>query len=170
MKTKIILSTLALMLALPAEAREAPVLVQERTETIEIDLTKDTVKCLVGDYGAMSLKVLIPELANLTILNHRVPGSNAPCVTAGLCKTDLIEDGLKIEDIVDEKHPKEKVGVEVSLYRSALWNETTQVCNLTMMEEVKTKIRGIEFTHFREIPIEENSGWNSSSRPKEDCI
>src|SRR5690606_13937275 len=98
-----------------------------------------------------------PELADMTVLNHRVPGSNAPCVTAGFCRPGEFSVG----DIIDSKKPTETVDVEVSVLRHSQWDEERQTCRTTMSEVVNTKIRGIEFTHMRVIPIGNDSIWGS---------
>src|SRR5262245_56707741 len=70
------------------------------TKSVEIDLNSNTVICSAADYGALYLKVLIPELAGITLLDHQNLGAGAPCVASGLC-----EPGHEPSDIIDPNKP-----------------------------------------------------------------
>src|SRR5262249_16938805 len=57
--------------------------VHQTTTPVEVALNEQTVLCSHADYSALYLKVLIPKLASLTLLNHQNAGAGAPCVAAG---------------------------------------------------------------------------------------
>lgn len=169
---KILISSLAFIIGSSAWGQATnSVLVQSKTQPVEIELNTDTVKCLIGDYGVSSLKVLIPELANMTLLNHRVPGSNAPCVTAGFCKGLVPGEELDVSMILGEdRPPTEVIYVTIDLMRDSQWIEATQTCEVFMTEVVTTQIRGLEFKHTRAAELSKGQQWFDPQRPKEDCI
>lgn len=80
------------------ETREE--LVHETTTSVELELTPESVICSHADYSSTFLKVLIPQLAAITLLDHQNTDAGAPCVAAGedeidhdaqTCATTLIE-------------------------------------------------------------------------------
>lgn len=116
--------------------------VRDQTTNVNVDLNSKTVKCSSADYSARMLKVLVPGLADLTILNHRNTAEGAPCVAAGRCGPDLGPDTiLKAGDGV------EQVPVRVVLQKVTALDGA--VCHVTLVETVTTTIRGLPFFHER---------------------
>ena len=130
--------------------------IHDTTTAVEIELNSTTVLCSSADYGALFLKVGMPELAKLTLLDHQNFGANAPCVAAGVCT-----QGNRPEDIIDPTKPTEVVDINVKAVRLDEADETAQTCDTTLIERVHVTIRGIEFTHERSSPL--------GSRRFEDC-
>ena len=87
------------------------------------------------------LKVLVPGLADLTVLNHRNTREGAPCVAAGRCDQIGPDAILKYGDGV------EKIPVRVVLKK--ILAVEGDVCHVTLVETVTTKIRGVPFFHER---------------------
>src|SRR4051812_31780390 len=54
-------------------------IVSDRTTTVSTPLNALTVKCSAADYSGPMLKVLVPGLADITVLNHRNSREGAPC-------------------------------------------------------------------------------------------
>lgn len=115
--------------------------VSDRTTDVEVDLNAKTVKCSAADYSGPMLKVLVPGLADLTLLNHRNTREGAPCIAAGRCGAVGPQDILKSGDGV------ESIPVRVVLKK--VLSLDGEVCHVTLVETVTTKIRGIAFFHER---------------------
>lgn len=116
--------------------------VSDRTTDVNVDLNAKTVKCSAADYSMPMLKVLIPGLADLTVLNHRNTREGAPCVAAGRCGEELgpdsiLKSGEGVENVPVRVVLKKVVAVE------------GQVCHVTLVETVTTTIRGLSFFHER---------------------
>lgn len=127
-------------------AAELPVsqegrLVSDKTTNVSVDLNAKTVKCSAQDYSMPMLKVLVPGLADLTLLNHRNTREGAPCVAAGQCGQ------FKPSDILAAGEGTEQIPVRVVLRKLA--EVDGEGCRVTLIETVATKIRGIAFFHER---------------------
>jgi uncharacterized protein (TIGR03382 family) len=131
--------------------------IHDTTTNVEIDLDASTVLCSAADYGALFLKILIPELANLTLLDHQNTGAGAPCVAAGSCAP-----GNMPEDIINSSCPTETVAINVLALRADSTDSDTQTCETYLIEKVKVTIRGVDFFHQREALL--------GSRPFADCV
>lgn len=122
--------------------------VADTTTPVELTLDSHTVLCSSADYGQLFLKVLIPDLARLTLLDHQNLGAGAPCVASGQCRT-----GNMPSDVIDPAHPTDQVQVNVQEVRLDEADPTAQTCTTTLIERVHVTIRGIEFFHEREAPL-----------------
>jgi len=131
--------------------------VHETTTTVEVDLNSSSVLCSAADYGATFLKVLIPDLAKLTLLDHQNTGAGQPCVAAGPCGP-----GQMPADIIDAAHPKETVQITVKAVRGDDADSVAQTCNTGLTETVKVTIRGVDFFHQRFADL--------GQRPYSDCV
>lgn len=131
--------------------------VHDTTSIVEVDLNSSTVLCSAADYGAMFLKVGIPELARITLLDHQNVGAGAPCVAAGMC-----EPGNMPEDIIDPAKPTELVNINVKAVRFDVADPMAGNCNTHLIERVRLDIRGTEFTHERYAQL--------GTRPLADCV
>jgi hypothetical protein len=134
-------------------AAEAPLegtIVRDQTTTVDVDLNAKTVKCSAADYSGPMLKVLVPGLADLTVLNHRNTREGAPCVAAGRCGEDLgPESILKAGDGI------ERIPVRVVLQK--VTSIEGEVCHVALVETVTTTIRGLPFFHERRQEVADRS-------------
>jgi uncharacterized protein (TIGR03382 family) len=130
--------------------------VTDTTTPVDLKLDSTTVLCSSADYGALFLKVLIPDLAHLTLLDHQNIGAGAPCVASGQCRA-----GNMPADIIDPAHPTERVDVNVQEVRADEADAAAQTCTTTLFERVHVTIRGINFTHERSLAL--------GTRPFSDC-
>jgi uncharacterized protein (TIGR03382 family) len=153
-------AVLAFAHAAPAAADTGPTYVEttvtDTTTPVDLKLDSSTVLCSSADYGALFLKVLIPDLARLTLLDHQNIGAGAPCVASGACKP-----GNMPSDIILAGAPTEHVYVNVKEIRADDADPATQTCNTTLIEKVHVTIRGKDFFHERELPL--------GTRPYSDC-
>lgn len=150
----LVASSLSIAAAAPVSAET---LVHDTTTNVEIELDDTTVLCSSADYGALFLKVLIPELAALTLLDHQNLGAGAPCVAAGMC-----EPGNMPDDILDPYDTKETVAIHVKALRYDVTDASAQTCQTSLVERVQVIIRGVDFFHERFAPLGE--------RPYADCV
>jgi uncharacterized protein (TIGR03382 family) len=154
-------ASFAFVTSLSGSALATPVfnetVVHDTTTNVEIDLNASTVLCSSADYGALFLKIGIPELAALTLLDHQNVGAGAPCVSAGACYP-----GHEPSDILDPTKPTETVAINVKAVRLDEADATEQTCTTTLVERVHVNVRGLDFLHERLAPL--------GSRPFADCV
>jgi hypothetical protein len=124
-----------------SNAKASLAIVSDRTTEVSVALNAATVKCSRADYSGPMLKVLIPGLADLTVLNHRNTREGAPCVSAGACGALGPQDILKSGDGVD------RIKVRVVLRKETAVEG--EVCHVSLIESVATTIRGLTFRHER---------------------
>lgn len=160
MRTYTVAASLLLGLASSAsaavETREE--LVHETTTSVELELTPDTVICSHADYSSTFLKVLIPQLASITLLDHQNTDAGAPCVAAGECAP--FGDHAP-GDILDELDTTETVDIAVRATRMDEIDHEAKTCTTTLIERVDVLIRGVPFAHQRLASL--------GSRPYGDC-
>jgi MYXO-CTERM domain-containing protein len=155
------LRTTLACLALTTSIASAEVIVKETVvhdtkRTVQIDLNAQNVLCSAADYGALFLKILIPELAGFTLLDHQNTGAGAPCVAAGPC-----QPGNQPADIIDTAKPTEIVDIHVKAIRVDELDTMAQTCETYLTETVDVTIRGKAFKHERFAQL--------GSRPVSDC-
>jgi len=160
MRTHTLAAFLVLGLASSAgaavETREE--LVHETTTSVDLLLTPETVICSHADYSASFLKVLIPELASITLLDHQNTDAGAPCVAAGECAP--LGDHAP-DDILDEADTTETVDITVRATRVEEIDRDAQTCTTSLRERIGLEIRGVRFAHERTASL--------GSRPYGDC-
>ena len=160
MRTHTLAASLVLGLASSAgaavESREE--LVHETTTSVDLLLTPETVICSHADYSATFLKVLIPQLASITLLDHQNTDAGAPCVAAGECAP--FGDHAP-SDILDEADTSETVDIRVRATRLEEIDHEAQTCTTALRERVDLEIRGVRFAHERYADL--------GSRPYGDC-
>lgn len=113
---------------------------------LTLSLNNKTVRCLVGDYGSSSLKISVSELRGYTQFRQTTKGETEPCINAGACEQPGIP-GFKVEDIIRTEKPTEKVKVSVKLSEILEIDHENKTCTRSLVEAVKTKVRGIPFFH-----------------------
>ncbi|MBI4061302.1 MAG: hypothetical protein HY403_07710 [Elusimicrobia bacterium] len=124
-----------------SNAKAGPAIVSDRTTPVSVALNAGTVKCSAADYSAPMLKVLIPALADLTVLNHRNDGEGAPCVAAGRCSE------VRPEDVLRGGEGADRINVRVVLRKET--SIQGLVCRVSLIETIETTIRGVAFRHER---------------------
>jgi len=142
-----------------------PLMAQDRFESIEkvlserihhfnVELNATTVLCSQADYSARFLKILIPQLADVTFLDHRNFGAGAPCVAAGQCAP--FGDHTP-EEIIDLLKPSETIEVKVVATRVLTKDNQEKTCNVSLKEEIFTTVRGVPFYHLRSTSLLDRS-------------
>lgn len=132
------------------------VVIRDTTTNVSVSLNAQTVKCSKADYAQPMLKVLIPALADLTVLNHRNTREGAPCVAAGPCRfAPRGQTPHSPDDVLKHGEGVETIAVRVVLKR--LTEKDATVCQVTLKEEVFTIIRGIPFYHLQSQSLQERN-------------
>lgn len=148
-------------LALAEDFEVRKEVVHDVTRTVRVALNDKTVLCSRADYGAEFLKILIPDLAGLTLLDHRNEGAGAPCVGAGQCGGPG-RGGPVPGDILDPARPSARVGIRIRLIRENEIDHRAKTCAVNLIEEIDTGIRGVDFFHRRVKSL--------GTRHYEDCL
>lgn len=117
----------------------ANTVVSERTVILPVDLTK--VKLSNSGYSSHIVKVLIPELADVTIANHRNEDEDAPCLAT--------YEAMKVEEVVQNKPETIEVPLKITLKKHTWVDEENKVCKVGLQELVEGNIRGFNFVHDR---------------------
>ena len=123
--------------------------VRDQTTVVPVALNAKTVKCSAADYSMPMLKILVPDLAQLTVLNHRNTREGAPCIAAGQCGERGPQDILKSGAGVD------RIPVRVVLTKVAELDGA--VCRVSLVEKVTTVVRGVPFYHERTQSVAERA-------------
>lgn len=122
-------------------------IIADRTTIVSVDLNEQTVKCSAADYSAPMLKVLVPALARLTVLDHRNFGEGAPCLAAGRCTMGENGRWVGTDVILKPGRGIEQIPVRVVLKKTL--QVEGDICRVTLVETVTTNIRGVPFFHER---------------------
>jgi len=141
--------------AVAANAKET--LISDRTTEIKLDLNTETVQCLVGDYGASSLKIVVPQIKHLAYLDHTSRGAPGPCINAGVCQSTPDAQGLsqttdyRLPLFHDSSKPTETVQLRV--VKSEVAEISNSQCVRGYKEVVTATVRGVSFYHAARIPL-----------------
>jgi hypothetical protein len=145
-----------------ALAQEAALETKERvlrdgTTPSVVLLTAETVRCSALGYGRPELKVSVPDLKHLAVLDHANEGEAAPCVTAGACRA-----GNDPESILDPASTEATTELRVTLVERYVLDHVRKTCHRTLSERVQASIRGKEFRHLK--------GADLGALPYEACV
>lgn len=113
---------------------------------LEIELNKQTVRCLVGDYGGSSLKISLAGIRPYTVFPQTTRGETAPCINAGRCKTRF-NNGLTVDQVIDNAKPMESINVTVVLFEELQIDHTNKTCHRSLREVLDSPVRGLNFHH-----------------------
>ena len=164
MKTSQIVSVLALLLSAPTvyatdvplghEGNEVRETIIHVTKTqLDVDLNEKTVICSSADYAEPMVKVLIPGLSGITLLDHQNQKATAPCVTTG----ESCMSGASPDDILQDRPGVEPVEVTVTAKKIEYINHKEKTCLLVLVEDVETNIRGKKLVHQRSNTLQPRS-------------
>ncbi len=111
-----------------------------------VEVSPLTVKLSRAGYDRDIVKILIPQLAEITLLNHRNEGESAPCLaTWTRSSADDIHQGLSQIHTLD---------IQIELKKILVRDTTANSCKVSLQEDITTVIRGELFNHRRthELP------------------
>tara|TARA_B100000029_G_scaffold203259_2_gene201431 strand:+ start:2294 stop:2734 length:441 start_codon:yes stop_codon:yes gene_type:complete len=126
--------------------------ISEKIVSLPVDIGKAKLKFTNLGYGqTYFVKIIVPELAEKTILNHRNVGEDGPCL--------FTRDTSDLNDVLQNKPEVIKTDFKITLIKSTYKNGET--CHLTLFEDIEANIRGYHFEHRRSLPLPD--------RVAEDC-
>lgn len=157
-------TTLSPMLSYAQDLESNEVVLHEKHQALTVALNPGTVLCSRADYSVPMLKVLLPGLEDITLLDHQNRGAGAPCVTTGeRCQFSPADNSFaKPEDILQGRNGDEQIAVDVKVSRIETIDHANKVCTVQMHETVDTEIRGKKLTHERFADL--------GDRPYADCV
>ena len=118
--------------------------ISEKIVSLPVDIGKAKLKFTNLGYGqTYFVKIIVPELAGKTILNHRNVGEDGPCL--------FTRDTSELNDVLQDKHEVVKTDFKITLIKSTYKNGET--CHLTLVEDIEANIRGYHFEHRRSLPL-----------------
>lgn len=123
--------------------------ISSRTVDIPVDISTTKVKLSNADYSSPVVKVLVPALADETLLNHRNTSEGAPC----LATYDTRDPAMVIQD----NPVTEVIPMTITLSKGFSKNPSTKICEVRLIEQITAQIRGFTFTHEREAPLPDRS-------------
>jgi hypothetical protein len=136
-----LLSVLLLVFASAnAVAQAGNVVVSERTVMLEVPISPTTVILSSADYSAELVKILIPNLADVTLLNHRNSTASAPCVAT--------YETHNPADVIKNNSAKENIPFQIKLIRTTTPAANGR-CQVSLTETVEGNVRGFKFQHLR---------------------
>ncbi|MES2856195.1 MAG: hypothetical protein V4692_10050 [Bdellovibrionota bacterium] len=115
--------------------------ISSREVVLPIDISEKMVKHSRADYSMPTVKILVPELAAETIMNHRNTAEGAPCLAAYDAKTPSA--------VIQGRPARETAVFKIELVRSVYPNLENKTCEVVLTENVTTTIRGFVFEHSR---------------------
>ena len=131
-----------------AEERES--IVHQSKTILSVDLNPQTVICSQANYSMPMLKVLIPGLAGITLLDHQNRGAGAPCMTTGQrCSLRAGDKGALPVDVLQGNPRVENAEVSVTATRVEEIDQSAKTCTTYLKEHVESTIAGKRFFHER---------------------
>jgi hypothetical protein len=115
--------------------------ISEKTFRIDMKVVAGNVKLSQAGYSMPMVKILVPELAAVTVLDHRNIGEGAPCLAAPEAKG--------VDDIIQGLPAMVPAHVHVVLNRLLVKDFANSTCNVYLQEDIDTVIRGTKFVHHK---------------------
>ena len=137
------MKTLLLATLLFSSSTFAQTVLSFKKVNLSVNIDQSNMKLSRAGYGSDVLKVFIPALADVTILDHRNENSGAPCMST--YETDIAED------VIQGRPGVEKIDFTVVLTKHTYLDGT--VCKVSMDETITAKIRGFNFSHSRNVDM-----------------
>jgi hypothetical protein len=132
-----------------AQSTTTDKLISSREVTLPVNISPATLHLSQADYSVPVVKVLVPELAAETLMNHRNTKEGAPCLATTDTKdaNDIIKNNPAIEQIV----------FQIDLIKSVSPDLDNKVCHVWLTEKLHAVIRGAKFDHARDSALPDRS-------------
>lgn len=111
----------------------------EKQVTLPVDVSSTRIHLSRAGYSMDVVKVLIPELADVTFLNHRNNSAGAPCMST--------YETFEPNDVIQGNPSVEQVNFTIKLSKYLYQDTENKVCKVQLVETVSGKIRGFNFGH-----------------------
>ncbi|OGQ16945.1 MAG: hypothetical protein A3B70_01545 [Deltaproteobacteria bacterium RIFCSPHIGHO2_02_FULL_40_11] len=145
--TKKIITGLLVSLGLTALVNAETVTLSKREVTLNVDISTTTLRLSRADYASPLVKVLVPDLADVTILDHRNTGEGAPCLATF--------DTMFPNDVIQDNPQVEKIKFDIVLKKEVQLNSEGTACMVHLLESVHGRIRGFQFEHYQALFVGE---------------
>lgn len=129
----------------------AQTILSSKKVNLPVNIDESNMKLSRAGYSSDVLKVFIPALADVTILDHRNENSGAPCMST--YETDIPES------VIQGRPGVENIEFEIELSKYTYLNG--EACKIHLVETITANIRGFNFSHSRDQ--------NLPDRHKDDC-
>jgi hypothetical protein len=114
---------------------------QKKTVILPVEVSAGSVHLSRADYSTPLVKILVPALADITLLDHRNFSEGAPCMATN--------DTKRVDDVIQGRPATENVPFNVTLTKIAYVDKENNICRVTLEESLDARIRGFTFTHVR---------------------
>lgn len=132
-------------MALGAKADPTTVNLSEKIVTLDVAIDPLNLKFSRAGYSLPVVKVLLPSLDDVTILDHRNFREKAPCLASFDAQTP--------EEVIQDRVGVEVVDFTIKLNKILSPDEKNNTCLVTLEETVEGKIRGFKFEHQRYLDV-----------------
>lgn len=140
--------------AITASAQVKEEVISRKVVHLPVDLSTAGIRLSNAGYGSTHfVKILVPQLAENTIMNHRNEGESAPCVATF--------QTFKVEDVVQGNPEVLTVPFTIEVKRTVWFDTWRKKCEISLSEFIVANVRGFEFIHERTQALPERS--------EEDC-
>ncbi|PIP89911.1 MAG: hypothetical protein COW01_00360 [Bdellovibrionales bacterium CG12_big_fil_rev_8_21_14_0_65_38_15] len=140
---KLLFSLLFLVSSFASFAQSSQNVVSQKVVTLPVDLNTTKLKFTNLGYGSFLVKVIVPELAADTLLNHRNEGEDGPCL--------FTYDAFRVDDVLQDNPEVVDTDFKITLTRSLFVQDN--VCKVTLTESIEANIRGFFFQHSLSTPM-----------------
>lgn len=130
------------------------VVVSSKTVTLPTEISAGRIKLTSRGYQTALVKVISPELAEHTVLNHRNEGEDGPCL--------FTLNAWDINEVIQDNPAVEDIEFTITQSKDLVRDEANGVCKVTLLEDVTAEIRGHHFEHHLRFALPD--------RVLEDCI
>ncbi len=129
----------------------AQTILSSKKVNLPVNIDESNMKLSRAGYSSDVLKVFIPALADVTILDHRNENSGAPCMST--------YEAFVAEDVIQGRPGVENIEFTIELTK---WTHLDgDTCKVQMAETITANIRGFNFSH--------NKNQILPDRHKDDC-
>ncbi len=141
MRGLILSMAVGLLMTQGASAKSGSVILSEKNVTLNVDISSARLKLSEADYQSPVVKVLVPDLADVTVLDHRNTGEGAPCLATFEAQFP--------QEVIQNNPAVELIEFKVTLTKDFSVDRQSLACTITLRETINGVIRGFVFTHDR---------------------
>lgn len=145
MKTKMLLAILVSITGFHANAEISSVVLSDQTIPVTVDISVGRVKLSKADYSSEVVKILVPGLADVTLLDHRNTNEGAPCLAT--------YEARQVSEVIQSNPAIETVPMNIKLVKQIYPDVKARKCHVQLFELIETNIRGFKFEHMRSISV-----------------
>lgn len=147
------MKSLILTLIFSSSTTFAGNVLHQKLVSLPVSITEETVIISNLGYSEPMVKIIVPALADVTLLNHRNLGAGGPCLSTR--EADIPED------IIKNNPRNENVVFKIRLEKQVSLSADKTKCSVMLVETAEALIRGKNFLHqaFHSLP----------GRTAEDC-